>query len=225
MKKFLPFFLLSAVLAFCGCSKPVPDISAVRINLVLDIMDLVRAERHADAVVKIRKLRQLEPTNIYLPELELVEKANADLQKVNELLHRDDRKAATEMLQKMVSQQNGGGPAFRTSEQLKDVIRMEHLTEMIIAPQSVIGNNSSFVPASVVLSESVEEFLLLAQKWNAPAELRSKVIRQLSRVETLRKEEIDRAAHSMEMFAPDLRESPSQTILAVKIYFDGTKDK
>ena len=102
MKKIALFVMISAAASFCGCSKPVPDISTVRINLVLDIMDLTRSGRHAEAVVKIRKLRRLDPSNIYLPELETVEQSNADLREVNILLHKDDRETATKLLRKAV---------------------------------------------------------------------------------------------------------------------------
>ena len=212
-------------LLLCGCSEPAPDMSTVRTNLVLDILDLTRSNRHDEAAVKIQKLRQLDPTNIYLPELESVERSNGDLQKVNALLHKDDRDGATKLLRKMVRQHTHSRTAFRTAEQLKDVIRMERLTESIIHPRSVTSENTGCIPASRVLSQSVEEFLLLAQKWNAPTSLRNKVIRNLSRVKDLQEEESFRASLSMELFSPDLPESPSQTILAVKKIYDGTKQK
>ena len=216
-------------LVFCigsGCSESAPDMASVRPNLALDIFELVKRGKHQEAAVKIRKLRELDPTNVYLPELESVEISNAELQKVDSLLKADKRKEATAMLQTVIRRKGLTASSVRTAEKLRDVIRMERLADMILSPRVQMAdarNRIRFVPASGVLKSSVEEFVLLSQKWNVPASLRNKAVQRLSLVPELQEEENHRASVSLEAFAAGLIDSGNGTILAVRLYADGTK--
>ena len=193
--------VMTAVM-FTGCSKPAPDMDSIRTNLVLEIFELVKREKHADAVVKIQKLRELDRTSVSLPELESVEKANRDLQKVNRLLEQNKRKEAQEMLNSVIRSRGRSRGAFRTAEKLRDMIRMEQLTDQMIDPSPWFprAGKMRFMTASEVLLASVAEFQALAKKWDVPLQLRQKVNARLAKVPVMRKQENSRASFSLETF-------------------------
>ena len=103
MKKLFLFLFVMILFVLAGCSKQPEEMSTVRINLILDIFKLIKQNRHEEAYIKVKKLRELDPTNVHLPVLEEVEKENSELQKLTILLS-DKRKQAKaiEYLKKIV---------------------------------------------------------------------------------------------------------------------------
>lgn len=228
MKKALFGILILSLTLFSGCSEPPEDMSTIRPNLILEIFKLIKQERHEEAYIKIKKLRELDPTNTYLPILEDAEKNNSELQRVNKLLaDKTKQNQATEILKELMEKQNNGmkdSEAFVAAEKLKDVLRLDQLTDIIIAPKPVFEKNHKFHPASKVLRDAIEEFVRISQKWNISPKLRNKVIRRMENVAKLRKEETRRAAQSLELLAYGLKENSFQTMMALSDQVeDGTK--
>ena len=113
----------------------------------------------------------------------------------------------------------------RATEKLKDLLRLDELSGIIVDPKPVFRKNQTYLPASKVLDQSIEEFILLTQKWSLSPTLRNKVIRQKRMVLKLRREEALRAVQSLELFAPGLSEREFQTMMALSIYSDETGTK
>jgi|GEM_PF-1966548 len=227
INRYTALCLLIPVMIFSGCSKKTEEMRTVRPKLVLDIFKLIKQEKHDEAVVQIKKLKELEPTNTHLPVLEEVEKNNSDLKKINELLREKEKQTeATDQLKKIAEERGiNEKELLQTAEKLRDVVRMEKLTDIIVAPVPSFDPKTGFRPASRVLKDSIEEFLRLAQKQNVPVRLRNKVIRRLANVSRLRREEKVRAVQSLELLAPGLRETSYQTMMALSLYAEqqGTK--
>ena len=226
-KIFAAFSLILFIFLISGCSKQPEEMSTVRPNLILEIFKLIKQEKHEEAYVKIKKLRELDQTNTHLPILEDAEKNNSELQKVNRLL-RDDKKQkeATALLKEIIESKGiVDESSVQTAEKLRDVMRMEILTDIIINPKPSFSENQGFRPASKVLQDAIEEFIQITQKWNVPVSLRNKVIKRLANVSVLRKEERERAVVSLELFAPGLKEQSYQTMMAMSSYAEteGTK--
>lgn len=227
MKRYFALCFLIPVMMFTGCSKEPEEMRTVRPELILDIFKSIKQDRHDEAVVQVKKLRELEPTNTYLPILEEVEKNNSDLKKINELLREKEKETeATDQVKKIAEQRGiNEKELLQTAEKLQDMVRMEKLTDIMISPSPSFDPDTGFRPASRVLKDSIEEFLRLAQKRNVPVRLRNKVIRRLANVSRLKKEEKVRAVQSLELLAPGLRETSYQTMMALSLYAEqqGTK--
>ena len=181
-----------------------------------------------DPYIKLKKLRELDPTNVHLPVLEEVEKENSELQKLTILLS-DKRKQAKaiEYLKKIVEEQgeSNKNKSSRTAAKLKDIFRLDELSDIIVSPKAEFKDNLKYLPASKVLDNAIEEFVLITQKWNISYRIRNKAIRQKQKVARLRREESLRAVQSLELFAPGLSERDFQTMMAMSLYAaeSGTK--
>ena len=160
-------------------------------------------------------MRELDPTNVHLPVLEEVEKENSELQKLTILLS-DKRKQAKaiEYLKKIVEEQgeSNKNKSSRTAAKLKDIFRLDELSDIIVSPKAEFKDNLKYLPASKVLDNAIEEFVLITQKWNISYRIRNKAIRQKQKVARLRREESLRAVQSLELFAPGLSERDFQTM-------------
>ncbi len=228
MKKLFLFLFVMILFVLAGCSKQPEEMSTVRINLILDIFKLIKQNRHEEAYIKVKKLRELDPTNVHLPVLEEVEKENSELQKLNILLS-DKRKQAKaiEYLKKIVEEQgeSNKNKSSRTAARLKDLFRLDELSDIIVSPKAEFKDNLKYLPASKVLDNAIEEFVLITQKWNISYRIRNKAIRQKQKVARLRREESLRAVQSLELFAPGLSERDFQTMMAMSLYAaeSGTK--
>ena len=223
IKKWILTVLLIAAFGFAGCSKKQEEMSTVRSNLILEIFELNKQNKHREALAKIRKLRELDPTNVLLPILEANALSNAELKEVNQLMGQNKRKEAEVLLKNIIRQHNFSGSSFQTAEKIRDTIRMEQLTQDILYPRATFGDPRGYHPASEVLNDSINEFLQLAQKWGVSAALKNRVIHQVPRVSKLRHQEKLRSSLSLELFAPGLQEHSYQTMMALKLYSDGTK--
>ena len=74
MKTFLLSLFTISIILLTGCSKKPQEMSTVRSDLILDIFKLIKQGRHEEAYIKVKKLKELDPTNTHLPILEEVEK-------------------------------------------------------------------------------------------------------------------------------------------------------
>lgn len=214
--------LLIAAFGFTGCSKKQEQMSTVRPYLILEIFELNQQNKHREALMKIRKLRELDQTNVLLPVLEANTLSNAELREVNQLMYHNKRKEAELLLKNIIRQHNFSGGSFTTAEKISDTLRMEQLAQHILAPRATFAQPQGYHPASEILNDSINEFLQLAQKWGVSPSLKNKVIRQIPRVSQLRHQEKLRSSLSLELFAPGLQEQSYQTMMALKFYSDGT---
>ena len=219
----LLFFTVCGVIFFSGCSEKPEKMNTVRPRLILEIFELSKREKHEEAVVKIRKLREIDQTNVFLPLLEGVESSNAELQKINRLMSENKRDDAGKKLKDLTADYRMNMKSSRTAEKLRDVLRMEQLSDRILSPRPVFGkSNKNYRPASEMLEISVKEFLALCRKLHAPASLRRKAMERKAFIPALKEEEKRRENLSLEAFAPGLPEHSFQTMTALRIYADGT---
>ena len=229
MKKLFFTFILSILCAgfFSGCSEQPQEMNTRRTDLILEIFKLIKQDQHEEACVKIKKLRELEPTHTHLPVLEETEKNNDELAKATKLLYTKEKQAeAIDMLKKMIAKQtHSQQKANAIAVKLQDVIRLEELTEIIIFPKPEFSTEKGYRSASKVLRDAIAEFIRITQKWNISPSLRNKVIQRLAKVSILKKEEHEREIQSLQLLARGLREDSYQTMIAVSQYaeLDGNK--
>lgn len=221
---FIFLFCISAGL-FSGCSEqPKDKMNVVRQKLVLEILNLTAQKRHDEAATKIRKLQEVDPKRDYLPLLEEVERSNAELSRMNNLLKQNKHEEIERYL-KGLDQKKSSGSISDSAKKLKDAIRMEQLMNHIIDPQPDLSEKR-FRPASQVLSDSIREFVILAQRWKVPASLRNKVIRRGNKLPGLWQEERISGIRSLELLAlEEKKENELQTLQALIYYIEKTEQK
>lgn len=221
MRNIILASLIISVSIFSGCSNPPEEMSTVRANLILDIFKLIKQDRHEEAYIKIKKLRELDPTNTHLPILEEVEKNNAELQKLNNLFKNNQNQEEMIILINNLIKNQGNiesKEAIAAAEKLKDVLRLNQLADTIIHPKPSFEKNKPFKPASKVQQDAINEFIRISQKWNISPTLRNKVIGRMENASKLRKEEEERYAQSLELLAYGLRENSFQTMMALSLH-------
>ena len=226
-KRTISYLFLISLFLFSGCSKQAEDMSTVRPNLILNIFKLVRTRKHDEAIVQVQKLRELDPTNSLLPVLEETEKNNKDLRKINVILRSGKNYSQIQPLLDNIAKQS----AFKDKQHLENLeklnamLRMQELVDIIISPKPVFDKQKKFRPASKVLKDSIDEFNKLAIKWKAPARLRTKVNARLKKIPGLQAAERIREVQSLELFAPGLKNSSYQTMMALSLYVSGSGTK
>jgi hypothetical protein len=93
------FLFCGFVLFSAGCGKKTaPPPPKVRSDLVLSLYDSMRNRRHDDALRKIERLREIAPSDVFLANLETLEKNNAILTHTQLLIDKGDLKAASEFV-------------------------------------------------------------------------------------------------------------------------------
>lgn len=235
--------MILSIIFSCGCADPAPDRSTVRTSLIFDIFELTKRKNYKDAVVKIRKLRDLDKTNSFLPELESVTIANQNLQEVDRLLQQNQREAATIKLHQVIRDRGISRGKSPSAEKMKDMLRMEYLVDQILDPKPQFNTkvHGRYLPASQVTANSIAEFLQLSKKWNVPLHIQNKVAQRSKKIPQLRKFEAAHSNLSLKLFANSVdslvhslypkevrdysdHNSYTQTFYALTAISDGTKE-
>ena len=179
MKKrlFTTIAILSAVI-LCGCSKPAPEPPRVRTELVLEIFGSLQRKDHRNALAKIERLKQLDPTNVFLSEFEHIERANIRIQEAEQALLRNDRKRAELAIQDAIRVIGPLPPLVSAANEISMLADLEVLAEKIASPAT-----------SAALEKDLAEFHQKIGKFKANAKFREFAAKRIPVVRKLKERE------------------------------------
>ena len=135
----LPAIAILSAALFCACSKPAPEPPRVRTELVLEIFDSLQRRDHKNTLAKIERLKELDPTNVFLSEFEHIERANIRIQEAENALLRNDRKRAEQAIQDAIRVIGPMPPLVAAANEISALADLEILAEKIAAPLTSAG--------------------------------------------------------------------------------------
>ena len=179
MKQLLfPTIAIFSAIFFCGCGKPAPEPPRVRTELVLEIFDSLQRKDHKNALAKIERLKELDPTNVFLSEFEHIERANIRIQEAEEALLRNDRKRAELAIQDAIRVIGPLQPLVSAANEITQLAELEILAEKIANPTT-----------SAALEQSLAEFNRKISKFQTNAKFREFAQKRIPVVKQLKERE------------------------------------
>ena len=136
MRRF--FLLVTACICvavfFSGCSrKAVPPPPKTQPELLLEIYDAARRHQYNAALLKIQKMRALDPTSVFLAELENTIRFNRLSAVVNTYLNMGKFDAALAAIEDYERKYGATETSSKTREQLLFITRLDHQIRKIKA--------------------------------------------------------------------------------------------
>lgn len=129
MRRFLLQVLagICAAVCFSGCSrKEVPPPPRTQPELLLEIYDAARNHQYNAALLKIQKMRALDPTSVFLSELENTIRFNRLSGVVNNYLNMGKFDKALAAIQDYERKYGSSEASARAREQLLFITRLDH---------------------------------------------------------------------------------------------------
>ena len=127
--------LLSAAL-FCGCGKRAPEPPRVRMTLVLDILDDIAAGKHREALAQIRRYKELDQTNVFIAELESIERANIHIGEAENALQQQDQAGAERAIREAIRVVGPVPELTKAANDLRLLAELEMLAYRIEQPEN-----------------------------------------------------------------------------------------
>ena len=189
-------FLFIGTLIFTGCSKKTaPPPPTIKQQIVLDTLTALENRNHRIAIRKIARLRELDPNNVFLANLEVIERNNSIIKKVQEKIDENNLNEALNVVSAGIRKYGRHDDLMNVQKKLKIITRIEELLKVFAAPRDSAQLNGAakqlikiaevYKPASM--------FLPLAKKKLAKAavmnewENRRAVIDLVSEIDILQK--------------------------------------
>ena len=117
---------LSAAVWTAGCAKQkAPPPPRTQPELLLEIYDAARRQQYEAALIKIQKMRALDPTNVFLAEVENVIKFNRLTAVVNQYLQMGKFDEALNAIQQYEGRYGYSNSTTKTKEQLFLIARLD----------------------------------------------------------------------------------------------------
>ena len=127
--------LLSAAL-FCGCGKRAPEPPRVRMTLVLDILDDTAAGKHREALAQIRRYKDLDQTNVFIAELENIERANIHIDEAENALQQQNQAGAERAIREAIRVVGPVPELTKAANDLRLLAELEMLAYRIEQPEN-----------------------------------------------------------------------------------------
>ena len=127
--------LLSAAL-FCGCGKRAPEPPRVRMTLVLDILDDIAAGKHREALAQIRRYKDLDQTNVFIAELENIERANIHIDEAENALQQQNQAGAERAIREAIRVVGPVPELTKAANDLRLLAELEMLAYRIEQPEN-----------------------------------------------------------------------------------------
>lgn len=127
--------LLSAAL-FCGCGKRAPEPPRVRMTLVLDILDVIAAGKHREALAQIRRYKDLDQTNVFIAELENIERANIHIDEAENALQQQNQAGAERAIREAIRVVGPVPELTKSANDLRLLAELEMLAYRIEQPEN-----------------------------------------------------------------------------------------
>ena len=125
--------LTSLFLGGCG-GDTVPDPPESKQQIVLDTFTALEQRNHAVAMKKIARLRELEPTNVFLANLEVLERNNSIIKAAQAKIDENDLKGALEIVSTGIRKFGRHDDLMNVQKKLKIITRIEELLKVFRAP-------------------------------------------------------------------------------------------
>ena len=117
-----------ALLFLAACSdNDLPSPPKAHPELLLEIYDATAKGEHELALVKIERLRAIEKTSVFLSELEAVERNNAVMERVNDLVGKGDFSTALKVLEAEEIKNGKHEDMTEAKEQLAQLMKVDSL--------------------------------------------------------------------------------------------------
>lgn len=131
----LYIFISSAALIVSGCGKKAaPPPPKVRSDLVLSLYEAMDARRHEDALMKIARLREIAPSDVFLANLETRERNNAILMHAQKLIEIGDVKGACESVEEGVIKYGRHPELMKAKKKLDVANKINDILEVFKKP-------------------------------------------------------------------------------------------
>lgn len=140
MKLAKPFIFLSmtalGVLLLAGCGQgPPPDPPKSRTDLVLDILEALERRDHKVALKKVERLRELDPTNVFLANLEILERNNSIIIEAQEEINKGDLSGALKKVNDGMKKHGRHKDLVTASKKLAVAARINEILEIFKDPK------------------------------------------------------------------------------------------
>lgn len=157
-----------------GCGKkPPPDPPKSQPELILGILDALKNKQHQVALKKIERLRELEPTNVFVANLEILEKNNAIIALAQDEINDADLPGALEKVNEGIKKFGPHKNLVTASKKLAIATRISEILDVFKNPRDsaqlkraalqLKDISTKYTPARPFLNLS-EQKLKLAQK-------------------------------------------------------------
>ena len=134
----------------------------IRANIVLETFNALENREHKAALKKIARLREIDPNNVFLANLEILERNNSVLSEAQRKIDEDDIKGALDIVSEGIRKYGKQNDLVNAEKKLKVVVKIRELLEVFKAPHDAdqlhiaasqlkqIGD--TYKPASIFLS-------------------------------------------------------------------------
>ena len=195
MRRFLLQVLtgICAAVFFSGCSrKEVPPPPRTQPELLLEIYDAARKQQYNAALLKIQKMRALDPTSVFLAELENTIRFNRMSGVVNTYLRMGKFDKALAAIQDHERKYGVSEASAKAREQLLFITRLDHQIRQLKAARH-----------SDQLEEEIGKFRVLTKKAKLSPKITNFIRKKVSMLPELRDREKAMTLREIRQMAED----------------------
>ena len=176
-----------ACLFLTACSdNDLPSPPKAHPELLLEVYDATAKGEHKLALMKIERLRSIEKTSVFLSELEAVERNNAVMEQVNDLVAKGDFSTAMKYLE---AQEIKNGKHEDTAEAKEQLDKLRKIDRLLQEARS--AKFSSQLKKTLIALRAATKNIMISQK------IQNFIQRKESEVKTMQMTEKDRMLFGM----------------------------
>jgi hypothetical protein len=153
-----------AIMPGCG-KKQAPPPPKNRPELINDTLNVLKERQHEVALKKIERLRELEPTNVFLANLEILERNNAIIAEAQKEIDNFNLKKALAVINDGIKKYGRHKDLMKASKKLSVASKIEDILEKLKDPE-----NSADLRAAALELEKISRKYKPAKPFNAVAD-------------------------------------------------------
>jgi hypothetical protein len=124
------------VLVLVGCGREhVPDPPLLKSKIVLDTFKALEDREHEIAIKKISRLRELDPSNVFLANLEVLERNNSVIKAAQAKIDENDLKGALAMISDGIMKYGRHNNLMKVQKKLKIITKIEDILKVFKSPR------------------------------------------------------------------------------------------
>jgi len=154
VSRIIIIFLLFITVTFMGTGcgkKAAPDPPKSRTELTAELFEALGAKDHKTALLKIERLRELDPASVFLAKLEMIERNNASIQDVQELVDDGKIHEAMETLDRTYAKNPKQKGLLEAKEELRIINAIDKIVKSINNPQSPVSMAQDIVKLKKIM--------------------------------------------------------------------------